>query len=115
MKFPLLIMGNVRNCCFVVVKYKMVDHPGIVDYFSTVSLELLYTCTAQKLKFSIKDFFSKCYQIRSFMRIWSYLLKKSLRENFIFCAVLVQLVFQYPESPSYFSNPERHPSDGVLL
>ena len=33
------------------------------------------------------NFFSKCDQIRSFLRIWSYLLKKSLMENFIFCAV----------------------------
>ena len=40
------------------------------------------------MKFSIKDFFSKCDQIRSFLRIWSHLLKKSLIENFIFCAVL---------------------------
>ena len=36
------------------------------------------------MKFSIKDFFSKCDQIRSFMRILSHLLKKSLMENFIF-------------------------------
>ena len=33
--------------------------------------------TAQK-KFSIKDFFSKCDQIRSFLRILSNLWKKSL-------------------------------------
>ena len=46
-----------------------------------------YQDTAQKMKFSIKDFFSKCDQIRSFLRIWSHLLKKSLIENFIFCAV----------------------------
>ena len=32
--------------------------------------------TAQKMKFFINDFFSKCDQIR----------KKSLMENFIFCA-----------------------------
>ena len=44
--------------------------------------------TAQKMKFSINNFFSKCGQIRSFLRIWSHLLKKSLIENFIFCAVL---------------------------
>ena len=44
--------------------------------------------TAQKMKFSIKDFFSKCDQIRSFLPIWSHLLKKSLIENFFFCAVL---------------------------
>ena len=43
--------------------------------------------TAQKMKFSIKDFFSKCDQIHSFLWIWSHLLKKSIMENFIFCAV----------------------------
>ena len=43
--------------------------------------------TAQKLKFSIKDFFSKCDQIRNKLRICSHLLKKSLMESFIFCAV----------------------------
>ena len=45
--------------------------------------------TAQKMKFSIKDFFSKCDQIRRELQIWSHLLKKSLMENFISCAVLV--------------------------
>ena len=43
--------------------------------------------TAQKIKFSIKDFFHKCDQIRRFLRICSHLLKKFLMENFIFCAV----------------------------
>ena len=43
-------------------------------------------CT-KKMKFSIKDFFSKCDQIRSFLQIWSHSLKKSLIENFIFCTV----------------------------
>ena len=33
------------------------------------------------MKFSIKDFFSKCDQIRSFLRIWSHLLKKSLNRK----------------------------------
>ena len=50
--------------------------------------------TAQKVKFYIKDFFIKFDQIRSKLRIWSNLLKKSLTENFIFCAVLV--VFALP-------------------
>ena len=43
--------------------------------------------TAQKMKFSIMGFFSKCDQTRSFLRIWSYLLKKFLMENFSFCVV----------------------------
>ena len=42
----------------------------------------LLHCT--KKKFSIKDFFSKCNQIRSFLRIWSHILKKYLIENFFF-------------------------------
>ena len=46
--------------------------------------------TAQEMKFSIKGFFSKCDQICSFLGIWSHLLKKSLMENFIFCAVFDQ-------------------------
>ena len=44
--------------------------------------------TAQSMKLSMKGFFSKCDQIRNFLRIWSLLLKKSLMENFIFCLVL---------------------------
>ena len=42
------------------------------------------------MMFSIKDFFSKCDQIRRKLRIWLHLLNKSLMENFIFCVVLVQ-------------------------
>ena len=53
--------------------------------------------TAQKMQFSIKDLFSKCDQIRRKLRVWSHLLKKSLMENFIFCAVHHSpLVLQYP-------------------
>ena len=44
---------------------------------------------AQKMKFSIKDFFSKCDQIRRNLPIWSHLLKKYLIGNFIFCAVRI--------------------------
>ena len=37
------------------------------------------------MKLYIKDFFSKCDQIRWKLRIWSHLLKKFLMENFSFC------------------------------
>ena len=46
------------------------------------------------MKFSIKGFFSKFDQIRNFLRIRSYLLKKSLMENLIFCAVMLIVAFQ---------------------
>ena len=39
------------------------------------------------MKFSIKDFFNECDQIRSKLQIWSHMLKKSLMENFIFWEV----------------------------
>ena len=42
--------------------------------------------TTQKMKLLIKDFFRKCDLIRRKLRIWSHLLKKSLMENFVFCA-----------------------------
>ena len=41
-------------------------------------------CTAQKMKFSTKDFFSKCDQIRRNLGIWLHLLKKYLTKNFNF-------------------------------
>ena len=47
------------------------------------------TIITQKMKFSVKVFFSKCYQIRIFLQIWLHLLNKTLMENFIFCAVYV--------------------------
>ena len=40
-------------------------------------LAFITSGAAQKMNFSIKDFFNKCDQIRSFLRISSHLLKKS--------------------------------------
>ena len=47
------------------------------------------------MKSSIKDFSSKCDQIRRKVRIWSHLLKKSLMQNFIFREVLFEMLNQY--------------------
>ena len=73
-------------------------------FFSLAQLELncfkkriinKASCTAQKINFSIKDFFSKCDQIRRKLRIWSHLLKKYLMKNFfVQCYIPVsQIVF----------------------
>ena len=51
--------------------------------------EILKVSLHKKWSYPLKDFFSKCDQIRSFLGIWSHLLKKSLMENFIFCGVYV--------------------------
>ena len=55
------------------------------------SIDTLSNRAVQRTKFSIKDFASKCDQIRSKLRILSHLLQKSLMENFFLCAVLVTL------------------------
>ena len=47
------------------------------------------------MKFFIKDFFSKCDQVSKKLRIWSQLLKKSLMENFFFCAVYLKSELWY--------------------
>ena len=53
--------------------------------------KLLVAIIAQKMKFPIEDFFSKYDQIRRKLRIWAYLLKKSLMKNFFFYALYIQL------------------------
>ena len=66
---------------------------SILSNFSKIFEKLIYnqvnSYTAQAMKFSIKDFFSKYGQSRRELQIWSHLLKKSLMENFIFCAVIL--------------------------
>ena len=56
----------------------------------SINIFFLEEFTAQKMKFSIKDFFSKYDQIRRKLQIWSHLLEKSLMENLIFCAVITE-------------------------
>ena len=54
----------------------------ITDTFPLKFSILLGTTTAQKMKFAINDFSSKCNQIRRNLWIWSHLMKKLLMENF---------------------------------
>ena len=59
--------------------------PETPEYLSGNMIEKCID-TAQKMSFPFHDFFKKCDQIRSFLRTWSNLMKKSLVKNFIFCA-----------------------------
>ena len=66
------------------------------------------------MQFSIKDFFGKCDQIRSFLRIWSHILKKSLMENFLFCAVLrYKSGKETPDIPTNINNKKK--TDDLIL
>ena len=50
--------------------------------------DFLLEIQCKKMKFSVKNFSSKCDHIRRKLRIWSHLLKKSLIENFMSWVVL---------------------------
>ena len=69
--------------------------------------------TEQKMKFSVEDFFGKCDQIRSFLRIWSHLLKKSFMENFIFCAVALLIVKINIDSDYFTKKRRKNQSDSL--
>ena len=75
------------------LKDEMMNRAGFLHASSDAIIfgEIAILTNAQKMKFSITDFFSKCDQIRSFLRIWLHLLKKSAMENFIFCAMTLYL------------------------
>ena len=74
----------MEECYFIACNFTKSNTPCVFQVFKIVQMvPNRATHTAQKMKFSIKDFFSKCDKIW----IWSHLLKKSLMENFIFCGV----------------------------
>ena len=60
----------------------------MINYLMSISDGCQVHCTK---KVSIKDFFSKCNQIRRKLWIWSHLLKKCLMEKFIFCAAALKV------------------------
>ena len=58
-----------------------------LNCLNAITCAIQGTNTPQKMKFSIKEFFSKYDQIRLKLRIWSHLLKRYLMENLIFYAL----------------------------
>ena len=78
--------------------YRILLLPDIKSYiesiflFSITSLIRIVIFYCKKMRFSTEYFFSKCGQIRSFLRIWSHLLKKSFKKNFI-----ISCSFLYPQ------------------
>ena len=78
--FSLIFVADTK----IIFRY---DFVAPLKLFLAMRLIISFSLAAQKMKFFIKDFFCKCDQICSFLWIWSQLLKKSLMETFIFCAV----------------------------
>ena len=61
-----------RECLDYTVNFW--HHYISVTYFNVRATLDFPAHTIQKMKFSVKEFFSKCEQIRSSLRIWSHLL-----------------------------------------
>ena len=57
----------------------------------------------------MEDVFRNCDQIRSSMQIWSHLLKKSLMENFIFCAMT------FSSTENFYKNLDANCSPSLIL
>ena len=86
-------MFQPKSIAELQIFFGLVNYPGNSMPNFAKNTTPLHT-TAQKMKFSIKDFYSKCDQIHSFLQIWSHLLKKSLMENFIFCEEALCILFK---------------------
>ena len=72
----------------VILQCSIHEKTGSYLFFKFYFVDNKRKCHYTK-KFYIKSFFSKCDQICRKMRICSHLLKKSLTENFNFCAMFV--------------------------
>ena len=65
-----------KNTCLINLFLGLLEKPKyqIVFPLPNIVEAPMEALTAKKMKFSIKDFLSKCYQIRRKPRIWSHLL-----------------------------------------
>ena len=77
-----------------------------------VYAQLSNSKTVQEMKFPIKDSFSKCNQIGSFLRIWSQLLNQRNHQSIILMIELSEYrEFVKRSSPNFASNIEQILSD----
>ena len=90
--FKFIVRGNMTYYIIGKICQQILNNGDFLLNFLTIECaypNLSFHNTAPKMTFSFKGFFIKCNQIRRKLRIWSYLLKKSLKENSIFCALQV--------------------------
>ena len=119
--FPVKLLYGLKNTKkllfgneYLAIKFLIPNNDNLPSLLLDCHITCWFVCpcyivfTAQKMKFSIKDFFSKCDKIR----IWTHLLKKSLMENFIFCVVIqirvpvLKIIFKHVEH-AYCRKPFR--------
>ena len=89
----LICQKNIKKSYYALIDRKSCERcilheiPVFMNVSEAYSESSQTSNIVQEMKFSIKDFFSKCDQICRKLQIWSHLLKRSLKGNFIFCAV----------------------------
>ena len=85
-KYWLYLMIGLLICLVIKTELLIIGKKNISLVFIVVPKNIRLNCedTAQKMKFSIKDFFSRCDQIWEKLQIWLHLKKKFLMENFFF-------------------------------
>ena len=90
MTFVVTLSIDLTEIVYLIRLFKRQPSTCFTIESPSINIFFLGGFTAQKMKFSIKDFFSKCDQIRRKLQIWSHLLEKSLTENLTFCAVITE-------------------------
>ena len=95
-----LLKKRLWHSCFPMNFAKLLRTTFFAERLRWLLLKKYGKILHKKMKFSIKDFFSKCHQIRRKLRIWSHLLKKPLMENVIFCEVKILILTQRLLVPS---------------
>ena len=76
---------------------------GLDSYHQWVNIRVASKhCTKNKMKFSIKDFFSKCGQICIFIRIWSHMLRKIPNTKLYFlCSASCRMTYDLQSFTKY--------------
>ena len=65
------------------------------DLLGIVNFSINRHAFHKKRNFSLRFLISKCNEMHRKLRILSHLLKKSLMENFIFCAVMIHPKYNF--------------------
>ena len=91
-----MVVHNPKSVCLSMATKWAPSVKVLIVKFSKLYKTFLFSTFSlyKKMKFSIKDCFSKCDQSRKYLRIWSHLLKKSLTVNVIFCGVFYVVLWK---------------------
>ena len=109
-KFNLLNINGGKHKCLEYLFFSDTSKNLGSKVIWNPSSDLKETVGLLYMRFSMKGFISKCDYIRSFLRIWSHLLKKSLMENWMFLAVKFEVIWPFVANLASICNTSFSPS-----